>query len=78
MENPVKGLRYRQVDVFAARPTGEGAPAGGSAPASGNGLAVFWDCPRLSRATMQQLAVELRGGRFKRTRYWSSWTRGSR
>jgi len=60
VENPVKGLRYRQVDVFAARPTGEGAPAGESAPASGNGLAVFWDCPRLSRATMQQLAVELR------------------
>ncbi len=48
METGLRGLQYRQVDVFADGATG------------GNGLAVFWDCRNLSTALMQQLTVELR------------------
>ncbi len=48
MQTEVRGLRYRQVDVFADGASG------------GNGLAVFWDCPNLSSAAMHLLTNELR------------------
>jgi trans-2,3-dihydro-3-hydroxyanthranilate isomerase len=45
---PLKGLQYRQVDVFAQEAL------------NGNGVAVFWDCGEITTGIMQGLTRELR------------------